>query len=113
MGNIVQLKTRNLYRIIGARHSWDNRISVRENDGVINEIHFWRLKLSRLNCRPMFYQEIQHVHISSKASNYALAACYVLDETQNVSFKNLSPNEAVQSLTWRELFVIFFCIKIF
>ena len=39
MGNIVQLKTRNRYRIIGARHSWDNRISVRENDGVINEIH--------------------------------------------------------------------------
>ena len=24
IGNIVQLKTRNLYRIIGVRHSWDN-----------------------------------------------------------------------------------------
>ena len=43
MGNIVQLKTRDLYKIIGARHSWDNRISVRENDGVINEIHSWWL----------------------------------------------------------------------
>ena len=65
MVNIVQLKTRNLYKIIGARHSWDNRISVRKNDGVINEIHFWRLNLSRLNCRPMFHQEIPHVYISS------------------------------------------------
>ena len=100
MGNIVQLKTRNRYRIIGARHSWDNRISVRENDGVINEIHFWRLNLSRLNCCPMFYQEIPHVHISSDASNDALAAYYVLGETQNISFKNLYPDEAVQSSTW-------------
>ena len=55
MGNIVQLKTRNLFKIIGARHSWDNRISVRKNDGVINKIHFWRLNLSRFNFRPMFY----------------------------------------------------------
>ena len=56
MENIVQLKTRNLYKIIGARHSWDNRISFRENGGVINEIHFWRLNLSRSNCRPLFYR---------------------------------------------------------
>ena len=97
-GNIVQLKTRNLYKIIGVRHSWDNRISVRENDGVINEIHFWRLNLSRLNCRPTFYQEIPHVYISSDASNYALAAYYVLEETQNISFKNISPDEAVFAL---------------
>ena len=54
-GNVAQLKTRNLYKIIRARHSWGNRISVRENDDVINEIHFWRLNLSRLNCHPMFY----------------------------------------------------------
>ena len=113
IGNIVQLKTRNLYRIIGARHSWDNRISVRENDGVINEIHLWRLNLSRLNCRPMFYQEIPHVYISSDASNYAIAAYCVLEETQNISFKNLSPDETVQSSTWRELFAIFFALKYF
>ena len=100
VGNIVQLKTRNLYKIIEARHSWDKRISVRENDGAINEIHFWRLNLSRLNCRPMFYQEIPHVYISSDASNYALAAYNALEETQNISFKNLSPDEAVQSSTW-------------
>ena len=110
MGNIVQLKTRNLYKIIGARHSWDNRISVRENDGVINKIHFWRLNLSRLNCRPMFYQEIPHVYISSDASNYALAAYYVLEETQNVS---LSPDEVVQSSTWREMFATFFVLRSF
>ena len=113
MGNIAQLKRRNLYKIIGARHSCDSRISVKENDGVINEIHFWRLNLSRLNCRPMFYQEIPRVYISSDASNYALAAYYVLEETQNISFKNLSPDEAVQSSTWRELFAIFFALKSF
>ena len=99
MGNIVQLKTRNLNKIIGARHSWDRQISVRENDGVINEIHFWRLNLSRFNCRPMSYHNISHVYVSSDASNYALTAYYVLEETQNISYKNLSPDEAVQSST--------------
>ena len=48
----------------------------------------------------MFYQGIPHVYISSDASNDAVAACYVLGETQNISFKNLSPDEAVQSSTW-------------
>ena len=59
----------------------------------------------------MFYKEIPHVYTSSDASNYALAAYYVLEETQNISFKNLSPDEAVQSSTWRELFAIFFALK--
>ena len=99
MGNIVQLKTRNLNKIIGAIHSCDRQISVRENDGVINEIHFWRLNLSRFNCRPMSYHNISHVYVSSDASNYALTAYYVLEETQNISYKNLSPDEAVQSST--------------
>ena len=113
MGNIVQLKTRNLNKIIEARHSWDSQISVRENDGVINEIHFWRLNLSRFNCRPMSYHNISHVYVSSDASNYALTAYYVLEETQNISYKNLSLDEAVQSSTWRELFATFFCTKAF
>ena len=45
--------------------------------------------------------------------NYALATYYVLEETQNISFKNLSPDEAAQSSTWRELFAIFFALKSF
>ena len=61
----------------------------------------------------MFYQEIPHVHISSDASNDALAAYYVLGETQNISFKNLYPDEAVQSSTWWERFAIFFALKSF
>ena len=52
------------------------------------------------------------VYIASDASNYALTA-YVLKETQNISFKNFSPDEAVQSSAWRELFAIFFALKSF
>ena len=50
------------------------------------------------------------MYISSDASNYALAAYYVLEETQNI---NLSPDEAAQSSIWRELFAIFFALKSF
>ena len=113
MGNIAQLKTRNLYKIIGAKLSWDNRISVRENDVVINEVHFWRLNLNRFNCLPIIYQEMPHVYISSDASIYALAAYYVLEQTQSINFKNFSPDEAAQSSTWREIFAIYFALKSF
>ena len=61
----------------------------------------------------MFYQKIRHVHISSDASNYALAAYYVLKETQNISFEIFFPDGAVKSSTWRELFAIFFALKSF
>ena len=61
----------------------------------------------------MFYQKIPHVHISSDASNYALAAYYVLKETQNISFEIFFPDGAVKSSTWRELFAIFFALKSF
>ena len=66
----------------------------------------WRLNVSRLNCCPMFYQEIPHGYISSDASNYALAAHFVLEKTQNIS-------KALQSSIWRELFAIFFALKSF
>ena len=41
LGNIAQLKTRNIYKIIQAKLKWDKRIRLHENDKAIREIVFW------------------------------------------------------------------------
>ena len=41
LGNIAQLKTRNIYKIIQAKLKWDKRIRLHENDKAIREIIFW------------------------------------------------------------------------
>ena len=41
LGNIAQLKTRNIYKIIQAKLKWDKRIRLHENDKAIQEIVFW------------------------------------------------------------------------
>ena len=40
LGNIAQLKTRNIYKIIQAKLKWDKRIRLHENDKAIQEIVF-------------------------------------------------------------------------
>ena len=54
LGNIAQLKTRNVYKIIQAELTWDKHIRLHENDKAIQEIIFWRNNLIRLNSR-VFY----------------------------------------------------------
>ena len=41
LGNITQLKTRNIYKIIQAKLKRDKRIRLHENDKAIQEIVFW------------------------------------------------------------------------
>ena len=52
--NIVQLKARNLHKIILAELTWDSRIQLHENDKAIQEITFWRNNLIRLNSYKLF-----------------------------------------------------------
>ena len=41
LGNIAQLKTRNIYKIIQAKLKRDKRIRLHENGKAIQEIVFW------------------------------------------------------------------------
>ena len=42
LGNIAQLKARNLHKIIQAELTWDRRIRLHENNKANHEITFWR-----------------------------------------------------------------------
>ena len=53
-GNIAQLKTRNIFKIIQMELKWDKRIRLHENDKAIQEIIFWRNNLILLNSRVLY-----------------------------------------------------------
>ena len=61
LGNIAQLKTRNIYKIIQAELTLDKRIRLHENDKAIQEIIFWRNNLIRLNARVLYPYQVPTV----------------------------------------------------
>ena len=54
LGNILQLKARNLHEIIKAELTWNRRIRLHENDKANQKISFWRINLIRLNSYQVF-----------------------------------------------------------
>ena len=61
LGNIAQLKTRNICKIIQAELTLDKRIRLHENDKAIQEIIFWRNNLIRLNSRVLYPYQVPTV----------------------------------------------------
>ena len=58
LGNIAQLKTRNMYKTIQAELTWDKHIRLHENDKAIQEIIFWRNSLIRLISRVLYPYQV-------------------------------------------------------
>ena len=110
LGNIAQLKTRDIYKIMQAELTWDKRIRLHESDKAIQEIIFWRNNLIRLNLRVLYTYQVPTVFSSSDASNHALSAQFLKGGTEYIYFKNFSKYEIKQSSTWRELFAIKFAL---
>ena len=54
LGNIAQLKARNLHKFTPAELIWDRRIRLHENDKTNQEIIFRRNNLIRLNSYQVF-----------------------------------------------------------
>ena len=77
LGNIAQLKTRNIYKIIQAELKWDKSIRLHENGKAIQEIIFWQNNLIRLNSRVLYPYQVPTAFISSDASNQALSAHFL------------------------------------
>ena len=99
LGNIAQLKTRDIYKIMQAELTWDKRIRLHESDKAIQEIIFWRNNLIRLNLRVLYPYQVPTVFSSSDASNHALSAQFLKGGTEYICFKNFSEYEIKQSST--------------
>ena len=113
LGNIAQLKTRSIYKIIQAELKWDKRIRLHENDKAIQEIVFRRNNLLQLYSRVLYPYQIPTVFISPGASNHALSAQFLKVGREYTCFKNFCEYEIKQSSTWRELLTIQFALNSF
>ena len=113
LGNIAQLKARNIYKIIQAELTWDKRIRLPVNDKAIQEIIFWQNNLIRVNLRVLYPYQVPTVFISSDASNHALSAQFLKGRREYMCFKSFSEYKIKQSSAWREFFAIQFALHSF
>lgn len=107
MRDVVNLKTRELYKLIENRWSWDATINILNFSGVHQELLFWDSNLDRLNCRCLD-ESLHQLTVFSDASKYALGAGVLDKNTANVSHRFFTVNE-----TWRELKAVHFSIQSF
>lgn len=109
MKELIQLKTRNLYKIIDAEMSWDSRINLKEKDQAIKEIIFWRDNFEMFNKREIIPYRIPQIDVYSDA----IGAHVRTDSKTYTCFKNFKVHEKNFSSTWRELYAILFTLETF
>ena len=87
LGNIVRLKTRQFYRIINNRKSWDSRLSFANEAGVIGDLHFWQKNFSRLNRRDIKPYSVPAFLATSDASKSGLAAHLEVNGAMQIAYE--------------------------
>ena len=111
IGNITHLKTRNIYKIIESRPSWDNKFNLSLHQEAIQEIIFWKNNIKIINKRFIKEYKIPSLLVYSDASNSGLASVYKEKGKANICYKSFSDQEKFQSSTWRELEAIRFSLS--
>ena len=73
LGDVINLKTRALYKIIEGRSSWDSTLNIFNYPEAQNEILFWSNKIRNLN-RRCLDKPLNCVSVFSDASGLVLGA---------------------------------------
>jgi len=113
LGDIVQLKTRNLYKVIKTATSWDSRINFKHNDVAIKELIFWQQNFVNYNTRQMIPYRIPEIEVFSDASNHGIGSHFLKNNRNFICYKNLNQSEIDYSSTWREIFAILYSLECF
>ena len=103
IGNITHVKTRNIYKIIESRASWDNKFNLSLHQEAVKEIIFWKNNIKIINKRFIKEYKIPSLLVYSDARNSGLASVYKEKGKANICYKSFSDQEKSQSSTWREL----------
>ncbi|VDI82350.1 Hypothetical predicted protein [Mytilus galloprovincialis] len=111
LGNVTRLMTRNIYRLIESRVSWDYTFKLSDQD-VINELLFWKVHVSKLNVKCLSDYKIPSVVMYSDASSFACGA-YSCQLDDKIFHKMWSEDERKRSSTWREMYAIKSCLETF
>ena len=117
IGDIVQLKTRFLYKFIEQSSSWDKTFNIGNYNDTVDEILFWKFNLVKYNDRVTNCFNITLFLLHSDASNTGIACVFDLSGKKNICYRNLPDLGKTFSSTWRELeairFSLLFSIKKF
>ena len=111
IGNIVQLKTRALYKVIEKRLSWDKKINIGDYNGTVEEILSWKFIIGNLNNKAFREYKIPSLFVYSDASNNGLASVYKDKGKSFICYKSFDKIEKKQSSTWTELEAIHCSLK--
>ena len=75
LGDIVQLKTRNLYKAIENQPLWDSRVNLKYYEKAIKELTFWKNNINFFfNKKPLRAYDLPRTVIFSDASSFAIGA---------------------------------------
>ena len=111
IGNIVQLKTRALYKVIEKRLSWDKKFNIGNYNDTVEEILYWKFNIRNLNNKVFREYRIPSLFVYSDASNNGLASVYKDRGKSFICHKNFDKTEKKQSSTWRELEALHYSLK--
>ena len=101
MGPVTRIMTRHLFSVVNSAFSWDSEVFLPHDS--ISEIDFWANNVNSLNSK--VYWGVQSLPVRASFSDASDSACgaFVESNSELVFHQNLSPEETVQSSTWREL----------
>ncbi len=112
VGKVAQLRTRFLYTEVVKRTHWDWKFSLNSDNGLIDELFFWKQNVVSMNCRMLFEYSPPGVLMYSDASHLGCGAwtahCGGLEFVQNWTLEEVS-----RSSTWRELKGVFLGLQAF
>ena len=110
IGDIVQLKTRFLYKSIEQSSSWDKTFDIGNYNDMFDEILFWKFNIVKYNNKVINCYNNPFFHVHSDASNTGIACVFDVRGKRNICYRNLTDLEKTFSSTWRELEAIRFSL---
>ena len=99
VGDIVQLKTRFLYKSIEQSSSWDKTFNIGNYNDTVDEILFWKFNLVKYNNKVINCYNIPFFHVHSDASNTGIACVFDVRGKRNICYRNLTDLEKKFSST--------------
>ena len=100
IGPIARFMTRNLYALLETRYAWCEHLHL--NVEAIKELEFWKSSITKYNAQPFWRVPAAVRIVYSDASDTGFGG-YVVEHGPCEAHGQWSPDEVVQSSTWREL----------
>ena len=110
IGDIVQLKTRFLYKSIEQISSWEKTFNIGNYNNEVDEILFWKFNLVKYNNKVINCYNIPFFHVHSETSSRKIACVFDVRGKRNICYRNLIDLEKTFSSTWRRLEAIRFSL---